>query len=491
MNKISILIDYALETHKEAMVSQNGNITISYQQLNENIKKVQVALQKIGVQSNNIVGIFLENSFEYIYFLLAAWRIGATVIPLYYNSGVQRIRTLVETFSIEYLITNKLQLTDAAELNTCSSISIHTDEIYFFRTQSSTYKWKQTKPAAIFLSSGSTGAAKGIMLSDENIIYNVTAISDYLQLSQHDTALIVKTFNHVSSIVGELLVSLYNGCDIVLLRSIIPTPHLLTKTLSTNCISVFFATPTLLKELCALSNTEANIYSCPKLRIIHFYGAPISKKDLVAAFSHFKHVNFIYSYGLTEAAPRVTYIERNALEAKINSVGQPINGAHICIRSETGALLPVSKIGEICVTSPGIMLGYFKNDKLTKKTIVGNELHTGDLGYLDSDGFLYIVGRKDNMINIAGRCVYPEEIESVLLLSPAIRDALVDSIEDPISGAAIIASIVLNEEISYQKVLEHCHAYLEAYKVPRIIRFVQEIEKTENGKIKRRGNKNV
>ncbi len=213
----------------------------------------------------------------------------------------------------------------------------------------------------------------------------------------------------------------------------------------------------------------------------------MSKENIESLIDCFPKTNIIYSYGLTEASPRVTYIEKFDLIKKPKSSGKPIKGVNVSIENFNGEKIDGYDVGEIVVTGPNVMKGYYRNQEKTNETIVCGKLYTKDIGYLDEDGFLYVSGRKDNMFINAGKNIYPEEIEGVLLAHKNIKEALVKYEIDNSHDLVIVAYIKIKDgkSIDDTDVFEFCKTKLENYKIPRKIVKVMEIAKTASGKIKR------
>lgn len=225
-------------------------------------------------------------------------------------------------------------------------------------------------------------------------------------------------------------------------------------------------------------------FELPSLRVINFYGAKMPKKDVIALIKIFVGVNIIYSYGLTEASPRVTYIKGNDLLLKPASSGKPIRNVSVKISNITDNVNG-GNIGEITVKGPNIMKGYYMNAELTNRVLKDDILFTGDLGYLDKDGYLYVTGRKDNMIITSGKNVYPEEIEEVLLHYKGIQEALVKGEYNRVNLLEINAYIVLEPVGCFDKesLYKYLKLNLENYKVPKNVYIIKELEKTASGKI--------
>jgi long-chain acyl-CoA synthetase len=173
---------------------------------------------------------------------------------------------------------------------------------------------------------------------------------------------------------------------------------------------------------------------------------------------------------------------------KLGSVGQPVPGVEVSIQDDDDRPLPVGELGEICVRGPNVMLGYYRDPAETARTIRAGWLHTGDMGRLDSDGFLYVVERKKDLIIRGGFNIYPREVEEVLYAHPAVLEAAVVGVPDPLMGEEARAWVVLKAgaEVTPEALAAHCQAHLARFKCPRDIRFTEALPKSPIGKILRK-----
>jgi acyl-CoA synthetase (AMP-forming)/AMP-acid ligase II len=196
---------------------------------------------------------------------------------------------------------------------------------------------------------------------------------------------------------------------------------------------------------------------------------------------------FWVMYGQTEATARLTYLRPEHLDARLGSVGIPLDGIEIEIRNEQGDVLPPGQTGELCARGPNIMLGYWRDEEATREAVVDGWLRTGDLAHRDDAGFLYIDGRVVDMIKVGSFRVSPLEVEEVLATLPGIAEMAVASTPDELLGQAIKAVIVLRDgaELDERQVKAHCRAHLASYKVPKIVEFARELPRTSSGKVQR------
>ncbi|WFR55652.1 class I adenylate-forming enzyme family protein [Anaerocolumna sp. AGMB13025] len=490
-----LLDDAVKKWNNKTAVICNGNVK-TYSELSNMVDYIAKELKKYkGCAGNNIL-LAMDNSMEFVESFFAINKAGGTIIPVYMNMGESKLKSIIEHYEITCILTLKKykKKIDAAlegSVNYLEKVLYIEDNGSTVTIDSIDYKpgfrpapyYKGKNPGMILFSSGTTNLPKGIMLSDSNILSNVTAISEYLSLTCEDKVLLMKNINHSSSITGEMLVSIHNGCLLHIQVGFITAASIMD-TISRHKISVLFGVPTILTAM--ITHSEFNKFDMNSLRIINFYGASMAISKIRELADKFPKVNLIYSYGLTEASPRVTYIKREDLLSKEGSSGIPLKGIEVKIMVDKQEARAYEQ-GEIYVKGPNVMMGYYKNEEKTKQTLVDGYLLTGDLGWLDSDGYLYVKGRKDNMIIKSGKNIYPEEIEAVLMGYPGMKEVLVRGEADDLVGEEIVAYVVSDgEELKLFQVLKHCNKALEDYKVPGRIYQVKELEKTVSNKIMRK-----
>lgn len=463
----------AVQQFPEKIAIKYKDVELSYSELDDVIKKIADECFADIERCN--IGIVVNSPMLFTMSLMAVSYLGCVAVPIYAHTGKEKIKELVKQFSLEYVIFEK-----GYDVLNCEESTTVLSDLIIHKEVSVGKNHSDKNCEIILLTSGTTGAPKGIMLSRDNIKSNVEAIGDYLRLTLNDKIFMVKNMNHSSSIIGELLVGLDNMCTIVF-NSKVLTASSMVNSICDNNITVFFAVPTILREI-ILKHKQLNLEKIGHLRIINFYGAPMSSQDIDKLVELLPNCNLIYSYGLTEASPRVTYIMGSDLLKKAGSSGRPIKNVKIEISNKG-----IDNNGEIVVSGPNVMLGYYNDAEKTRKTIVDGKLYTGDYGYIDEDGYLYVQGRKDNMIISAGKNIYPEEIEQVLQTAEGVKEVLVRNVSDDKGVEKFIAYIVTDDiEPNMSSLFEVCKNRLENYKIPSKFVYVKELEKTPSGKIVRK-----
>ena len=316
--------------------------------------------------------------------------------------------------------------------------------------------------AFIMFTSGTTGLPKGVMLTEENIISNLEYIKSYFDVSNCKSICIARPLVHISVLTGELLYALCNGLTLYFYEESFMPQRLLTY-LSKNSIDILGGTPTLYKNLSNINFDNSNI-----LKVGVISGEVLTENTKVTITNSFKNTQFYNVYGLTEHSPRVSALLPDEFCKKINSVGKAIGDVTVKVLN-----------GELLIKSNSVMKGYFNNQELTNKKIKDGWLYTGDIATIDQDGYIYIHGRKDNMIIKAGLNIYPEEIELAVNEIKGISDSVVFGLkqEDKITiYLEYVGDIEPNElRITLAK-------NLNPNIIPNKIRKVEVIAKTASGK---------
>lgn len=227
--------------------------------------------------------------------------------------------------------------------------------------------------------------------------------------------------------------------------------------------------------------------SFPSLRYITQAGGPMSHDMAVEIANIVPHAKVFIMYGQTEASARLSYLPPGDLKRKQSSVGRGIPGVTLEVINKNGEKVIPGEAGEITAKGDNIMLGYWGKEKETLQVLRNGRLYTGDLATIDEEGYIYILGRRTEMIKSGSHRIAPREIEEIILKHPKIAEGAVIGQPDPILGEAISAFIVIRDGCSCQEkeIMQHCYKNLPVYKMPKTIHFVSSLPKTDSGKIKK------
>lgn len=457
-----------------------------YRDLYDQVNKLTSSLNKY--YSSKIVGICLPNSYLYLVAYFSVAFMNKIILPIRPDHTPFEIKSIIENCQISLLITDSQHIEILRENKTIYNLicyNIEIDKIVIlgeYHLNLNTYNIP-SNIEILLGTSGTTGKQKFAMLSGKNLESNINSIIKSLDLKNTERSLIIMPL-YLSSGNIQLLTHIFLGATIILYKGI-PFPTRIKKMIQdyrvTNFCCVNIIGELLLKDEKDLSSKFKTVTSLG-------IGAGIVSPDLMKKLVNYLPNTKIYQfYGQTEASPRISHcIEQNII-VHPNSVGRPLKGIEIKIVNSNGEICTPYEIGEILVKGPNVMVGYYNNSNATEETIKNGYLHTGDLGYIDKDGYLYLKGRIKNLIISNGQNVYPEEIEYILKLHSSVKDAYVYSISDNLYEEKIIAEIESDiKSLDINILFDHCKKYLALYKIPKIFKIVDHIDKTINGKIIRK-----
>jgi len=333
---------------------------------------------------------------------------------------------------------------------------------------------------------GTTGLAKGAMLTHGNIIANLQQAHAWLAPfinGTHEVIVTALPLYHIFALTANCLTFIKLGATNVLITNPKDIPALVAE-LARHRFTIFTGVNTLFNALLNHSGFAKLDFSGLHITL----GGGMAVQASVAR--RWKEVTgkpLIEAYGLTEASPAVAINPLNVEEFS-GSIGVPISSTELAIRDDEGRDLQVGEAGELCVRGPQVMLGYYNRaDETAAVMTVDGFLRTGDIAVMDEKGFFYIVDRKKDMIVVSGFKVYPSEVESVISIMPGVLEVAVIGVPDARSGEAVAAFVVKRDPaLTAEDVVRHCHANLTKYKVPHRVEFRAELPKTNVGKILRR-----
>lgn len=335
--------------------------------------------------------------------------------------------------------------------------------------------------ALLLYTSGTTGRPKGVQLTHGNVLAGVKAVAAGFELQPGDRTLCVMSLSHTNALMFSTLPFLYAGGSTVLCRRFSASSH--WKLCKQYEVNSFSASPTILSIL--LEADSANDVPDLKLKYVKVASAPTSV-DLATRFeARFGRGLLLETYGLTETTSINVW---NPLlgPRHFGSIGKPLPPHEARIVDENGETLPVGEPGEIIIRGPTVMKGYLRNPEATAKSVRNGWVHTGDIGKMDEDGFIYIVGRKSETIIRGGENISPLEVEQVIARHPAVLEAAAVGVPDRIWGETVAACVVRRSEVSEQELIKFCTQNLASFKVPQRIVFVEELPRNPIGKFVRR-----
>lgn len=454
-----------------------------YQALNQLVDQRALQLQQVGVSAGDHVAVLLPNGLAYICVIHALARLGAVLVPLNTRLTAAEIGWQLQQSDAQLLLYDT-EFAAVVELLQDDSKRITLDELDLITSSAvdllQTAPFQLDAPQAIVFTSGTTGRPKGAVLTFANHFWGANASAYRLGLSPQDRWLSCLPLYHVGGLAVVFRSCLYGTAIVQQARFELDA---FSRSLDQDQITLTSVVPTMLHRL--LRHRRGKPWPA-SLRHILLGGAAATHELLTAARESGAPV--ATTYGLTEAASQVATMRPEDVVQKPGSVGKPLMFSSVRIADEAGATVPSGEKGEIVVSGPTVMAGYYKNPEATAKTLRDGELYTGDIGYLDEDGDLWLVQRRSELIISGGENVYPAEIEAVLRQHPAVADVCVVGLPDAEWGQRVAALIEQQPgtTATADELLAHCRQQLARYKLPRVIQFTDALPQTASGKIERR-----
>jgi O-succinylbenzoic acid--CoA ligase len=461
-----------------------GAASWTYRALDAVVRIYASRLVAAGIGRGDHVGLLLPNRAEYVFFLHALAGMGAAAVPLNTRLTPPEIRWQVEKARCKLLICSRetesqidpaltvysIDTPTAPLIGAFDTLPVETDDPY-----------APLDPAAlqsIIFTSGTTGQPKGAMLTHQNQFASATASDARLgKLQPGDRWLLTLPLYHVGG--GAIMWRCcLNGATVVLHERF--DAAAVSRALDKDDMTHLSLVPTMLKRLLDARGDQPAPQS---LRLLLLGGAAAPADLLRRAFALGYPV--APTYGLTEACSQVATLLPDAAARKIGSVGQPLPGTTVRIVDEAGQPLPAGAQGEIVVSGATVMAGYF--DLSESRALRNGELYTGDIGYLDADGDLWLVDRRADLIVSGGENVYPAEVEAVLRTYPGVAEVAVIPAPDEEWGQIVTAVIVPESgaTLDADALIAHARRHLAGYKIPRRITFQTDLPHTASGKIQR------
>ena len=471
-----------------------GQEQISFIQLKDKVFSLAQGLLKLGVKRGDKVAIYLPNWPEYIYSYLAIWSIGACCVPLDFMLTEDEIISCLSHSEARILITKhkanvsflrlKANLPSLKQIISCrlqKEEALSFEELLAADSSKAPGSEVEEKDyAIIFYTSGTTGKPKGVLINYLQLDAPPKSMAFFVNadLSSKDVTLCALPFSHLGGLI-YIQNTITFGLTMVLMERFIPLDFL--RNVQNHKVNFFWIVPSMYYALLQLKEFET--FDLSSLRWIVTFGAS-SSPDALRRFQQFcPKAHLLNGWGLTETNAPTVVLPMGS--KKIESVGRPAPWIQVKVFDDHGQELKVNEVGEVAVKSWVVTDGYLKDEKLTYETIRKGWFYTGDLGRFDAEGFLYIVGRRKEMIKVGGEIVFEPEVESVLLRHPDIAEAAVVGVADKLRGELPKAFLVAKEgkNISDEDLRYFLRQHLAHFKIPHYFEFCAELPKNRTGKI--------
>lgn len=469
------------------LIEEKG--TLSYRDVDRQSNSLALGLSRLGVGKGDRVALYMNGASEFVISRFGVQKLGAMIVPLNTRLSPGEIEHILTDCEPKCLIAETALLGNVPEKWRNRCVTLGSGGAGVGRYEELVREGSDKNPggslspddvAMILYTSGTTGKAKGAVILHKNSVASGQWIKSATGLNSEDILLSCIPMYSASSMNGYLIASLLSGTPWVITEKFSPEDVL--RKIEEKKVTVLHGTGAQHGLIANHPTYESRNLS--SLRLLTWSNI-LPLEMLRKMQSRLSGVQFIQFYGMTETSPIGTHISTPAMMERPASCGKPTPGfSEIRLVDFDGKDVPPESPGEILIRTPGLMREYFKNPAATSEAIRDGWFYTGDLGKLDREGYLYIVGRVKDVINRGGEKIFAPEVEEVLLAHPAVQDAAVVGVSHPILGEEVKAFVVKkpDREISAEEIVQHCKGKLASFKVPREIEFRPELPKNAMGK---------
>lgn len=494
---VSMLLELPAAVAGEQPILFDESVDVTYAQLRDNVARAASLLRAHGVGPGDRVGLFAMSSVRSVEVMLAAAAIEAVMVLMNYRARRDEMVHLLTDSRPAIVFTDSRYEHDMRAAASEGTPVVVLDEASFAATLADAEPVEELASsggdAFLLYTSGTTALPKAVRLSHAGLTSFVLDAGEMADGSDRGTAVIAVPLYHVAGLT-TLLVSLFTGRRMFLQREFTPAGWL--EAVERHRVTDAFVVPTMLKRILDEDVASRDLSS---LRIVRYGAAPMPETVILRALEQFPPTTeFLGAYGLTETTSTVAILgpedhnlsgpraEVEARRRRLLSVGRVLDDVEVEIRGEGDTPLPAGEVGSVCLRTARAMVGYASEEGTADPG--ASWLETGDLGRLDDEGYLFLVGRAGDMIIRGGENIAPAEVERVLMAHPSIIDAAVVGVPDEEWGQRVMAAVVAapGADLSKEELVDFCRERLAGFKRPERIAFVDELPHTSTGKLLRR-----
>lgn len=500
------LLERSAERYPDKIAFIQDGTRVSYTRINTMANALAAELRRRGCHRSTRVVLLLENSLAYVVSYYAILKAGGVAVPLAPSSKPPWLKARLDELDAKIVIAAARQerLLFATDISATSveCLIIHGPKLDWKTQGIRPLPWElltsgtscddpalamdEDDLACIIYTSGSTGPPKGVMLTHANVVANTRSICRYLSLSAHDVQMVVLPFHYV---MGQSLLNTHIACSgTLVINNGFAYPAQVIQQMIDENVTSFSGVPSTYAWLLNKSPLKQKRDKIKALRYCSQAGGHMSaklKKELRSALP--AHTDIVVMYGATEASARLAYLPPDRYTEKMGSIGKAIPGVTLRIIDEKGREVKEGIIGELVASGPNIMQGYWKNPSATEKVLGPQGYHTGDLCWRDKQGYIYLVGRRDNLIKVGGHRINPMEIEDTIMETGIAIETVVLGIEDELLGNRLVAAVVPKERaLTPKAVLKACAGLIPRNRLPGEVKLVSSLPKNPSGKVLRK-----
>ena len=489
MVNLSAFIAYHARLTPDRIAVIYGDQRISYGALAARIGRLAAVLEQEGIGPGDVVALFMKNSAAFLEIAFAVSHVGGVLLPINFRLAGDEARYIVENAGAKLVFADAEFAAQTEKLGRVILLdaAAQSDTRHIGSGAQKPPTAAPRKPEDLFrlmYTSGTTDQPKGVMHSYDNFYWKSMEHVAALKLSAEDRLLMMGPLYHVGAFDLPGVAVLWLGGCVCIQRDFDPAEAL--ELIAREHMTGTWSAPVMMNQVLIAATQKSYDVTSLKWWIGGGEKTPESRiRDFGKAFPAARYID---AYGLTETCSGDTLMEPGREIKKIGSVGRPTPHVEVTIRDDAGHTLPENTEGEICLRGPKVTKGYWKDPEKTKASFFGDWFRTGDVGYLDTDGFLFITDRKKDMIISGGENIASSEVERVIYQLPQVNDVAVIGVPDARWGEKPVAVVVLKAggTLDLEALEAHCKQTLAKFKVPRELHLREALPRNPSGKVLKR-----
>ncbi|MSQ40715.1 MAG: long-chain-fatty-acid--CoA ligase [Dehalococcoidia bacterium] len=502
-----LTVTAAIVPDRNAIIFDAKHITFG--QMMERVNRLANALADLGVGPGDRVATMQVNCNEYVESYFAVAKLDAVFVPINFRARADELTFMLNDSGTKALLVGQRYLDMVTSIKPSltslqTAISLEAarpgfpayDDLLAKASDEERFPTGEEDDLTIIMfTAGTTGTPKGVMLSHNSFTSYILNNVDPVDLDSEEKNILTVPLHHIAGI-QAVMAAIYGGRTLVLQRQFEEEEWM--RLVQDEQVNRAMMVPTMLKRL--MDHAKFKEYNLSSLQVITYGAAPMPLVIIQQAIKVFPDTRFINAFGQTETASTITMLppeDHNIREGeadyekklkRLSSIGKPLPDVEVLIVDEDGKKTAVGVSGEIVARGSRLMKGYWNREEATKETLRGGWLYTGDLGYFDADGYIFLSGRAKDFIKRGGEMVAPEEVEQILHSHPSIDEAAIIGVPDVEWGERILAVAVKKpgKEVTEQELIDFCRPHMAGFKRPEKVVFVKELPRNPMGKVLKR-----
>ncbi len=508
MNTTELLnITAMIVPDRHAIVFDDRRMTFG--ELADRVSRLANGLADLGVGAGDRVAVMQVNCNEHIESYFATAKLDAIFVPINFRARSEELSFMLNDSGVKAIILGQryqdMLRQVKPELTTLEhqiTLEAPADDFVSYEDLIANSSDEERFPAAdgddvtiVMFTAGTTGTPKGVMLSHNSFSSYILANVEPVDMEVAEKNILTVPLHHIAG-VQAVMAAIYGGRTLVLQRQFDEEGWM--KLVQDEQVNRAMMVPTMLKRL--MDQPSFGSYDLSSLRVITYGAAPMPLEVIKKAIVEFPGTRFINAFGQTETASTITMLPPDAHEIRegdpdydqkmkrLGSIGKPLPDVEVRIVDEDGHDVALGENGEIVARGERLMKGYWNREEATRETLRGGWLYTGDLGYWDDEGFIFLSGRAKDFLKRGGEMIAPEEVEQIIMSHPAVDEAAIIGVPDIEWGERVRAIVVRKPgmELTMEEVVEHCRPRMAGFKRPEDVIFIEELPRNPMGKVLKR-----